>query len=160
MRIPLDSAGHLRRACRHRHPVRRRVGRRRWWTAWLLLGILLSIIGGYIGLTSDTHVRRMAGDYLTDMLGAQVDIGRAELSLFEGLRLDDVRVSVPDGYGQESTLLEAANVVIHYHLRDLLAGRLSATQIIVVDPHVRLAVDQRTQRWNYEFLKPWRESIH
>jgi hypothetical protein len=42
--------------------------------------------------------------------------------------------------------------LIRYHPTELLAGRLSATQIIAIDPTVYLTEDPQTHRWNYQRL--------
>jgi hypothetical protein len=118
----------------------------------ILLLLLWAVIGAYAYLTNGERVRKMAGDYLTGLVGAKVNIGSADLSIFEGLRLDNVRIDVPDGTGPESSIFDAATVFIQYNFADLIRGRLNATQIIASDTHVRLAHDLNLGRWNYELL--------
>jgi hypothetical protein len=135
-----------------RHPLVRRVGRLRHLAMVILLLALWAIVGGYVFFTNENRVRSMAAEYLGNLVGGQVEIGGANLSLFEGLRLWDVKVVVPDGNGPQSTLLEAGTVFIGCKARDLLAGHLTASQILVVEPHVHLAEEMPGGTWNYELL--------
>src|SRR5277367_776053 len=102
-----NSDRHHHRAWWPSHPLRPSIGRRRRWTSIVLMLALWALIGGYLFLTEEHRVRKMACVYLADLLGAQVSIGGADLSFFDGLRLDNVQVRVPDGDGPQSTLLEA-----------------------------------------------------
>jgi hypothetical protein len=119
---------------------------------FLLMVLFWSMIGGYVYLTDDARVRKMSADYLTSLVGGKVQIGSAKLSIFQGLRLDNVRITVPDGDGPQSTLLEAGTVLIGYNPRALLGGQLVATTITATDLRVRLAEDMRTGQWNYQLL--------
>jgi len=94
-RVMLNPQRLFDRLWQSRHPLRRRRSRWRQAANWLLLLVLLGIIGGYNYLTDSERVRAMARDYLSNLLGAQVHIGSASLSLTEGLRLDRVSVMVP-----------------------------------------------------------------
>src|SRR5437868_4642254 len=76
------------------HPFARRTGRARRWCMTFLLLLLCGIIYTYGHVTDATRVRLMAEKYLSDLVGGRVVIGRAYLSIFEGLRLDDVEVHV------------------------------------------------------------------
>jgi hypothetical protein len=137
---------------RPRHPLRRRhcAARRRGMAAVLLF--LAIIIFGYIYLTDAQRVRAMASAYLGDLLGGEVTIGNANLSIFEGLRLDDVTLRVDKSNQADSIIFHARTFLIRYHPTELLAGRLSATQIIAIDPVVLLVEDPQTHRWNYQRL--------
>jgi hypothetical protein len=127
-------------------------------TALLLL--LCAVIYTYAHLTDATRVRQMAESYLSSLLGGRVVVGRATLSVFEGLRLDDVEVHadapVADGEpvqlgpaAPDSLLFSAKTFVIKYDPRVMLAGRLEATQIIVQKPHVHLTENVDTGSWNW-----------
>src|ERR1051326_14100 len=61
----------------------------------VLLVLLCLIIWGYWTITDSTRVKDMAEKYLSDILGGQVTVGHATLSVFEGLRLDNIE----DGEG-------------------------------------------------------------
>src|ERR1700722_765857 len=104
------------------HPLRPRIGKVRRIATILFLIFLCALIGGYAFLTDEDRIRGMAGDYLAALVGGEVHIGGAELSIFEGLRLDKVQLRVPDGYGPQSDLFDADTVFIRYDFRALLAG--------------------------------------
>src|SRR5271154_6621645 len=131
---------------RPRHPLRRKhcAARRRCMAAVLLF--LAIIIFGYIYLTDAQRVRSMASSYLSELLGGEVTIGKANLTIFEGLRLDDVTLRVDKNNQADSIIFHARTFLIRYHPRDLLAGRLSATQIVAIDPIVYLVENPDTQR--------------
>lgn len=138
------------RTWRPGHPLRPRMSALRRWGMMMLLLVLSVVIGGYTYLTDSNRIREMGSAYLTQLLGAPVEIGRANLSIFEGLRLDKVAILSNGRGGDKTPLFSAETLVIRYSLRDLIAGRLVARQIIAIDPHVRLTEDPQTHRWNYQ----------
>ncbi len=119
--------------------------------AFVLL-FLAIIIFGYVYITDAQRVRQMASAYLSELLGGEVTIGRANLSIFEGLRLDDVTLRVDRKNEADSNLFHARTFLLRYRPTELLAGRLSATQIIAIDPVVMLVEDADSHRWNYQRL--------
>lgn len=135
---------------RPRHPLRRQhcAARRRCMAGLLLL--LCIIIFGYIYLTDAQRVRSMASSYLSDLLGGEVTIGKANLTVFEGLRLDDVTLRVDNTNKPDSIIFHARSFLIRYHPAELLEGKLSATQIVAIAPVVMLVEDPQTHRWNYQ----------
>lgn len=153
------------RTWRPGHPFRPRLSRVRRLAMIALLLLLNTIIGGYWYITDATRVRAMAQGYLSELIGGRVVIGGASLSIFQGLRLNDVRVYVDDansptatnnarGRGEEGTLLfRAQALLVRVDPRELLHGRLDATQIVAVEPYVQLAEDLETGRWNYQRLR-------
>src|SRR6059036_1031762 len=76
------------------HPFARRTGRARRWGMTLLLLLLCGVIYAYGHITDAARVRAIAETYLSRLVGGRVVIGHAYLSIFEGLRLDDVEVHV------------------------------------------------------------------
>src|SRR3954462_12485758 len=84
------------------HPFARRTGRLRRWAMTALLLLLCAVIYTYSHLTDATRVRQMAESYLSSLLGGRVVVGRPTLSVFEGLRRDDVEVpaGAPVGEGE------------------------------------------------------------
>ena len=138
------------RSWRPRHPLRRRhCAARRWGRASLLLVLSLTIFG-YIYLTDAERVRSMASAYLSDLLGGEVTIVKANLSIFEGLRLDDVTLRVDTTNGPDSIVFHARTFLIKFHPTQLLTGQLAATQIVAIYPVVYLVEDPSTHRWNYQ----------
>ena len=118
----------------------------------LALVTLSATILGYGWLTDAKRVRAMAEIYLSDLLGGDVQIRRASLSIFEGLRLDDVTVRVEGGNRADSTVFHAETLLVKYNPAELLAGRITGTQIVAIDPTVLLVQDMQTGRWNYQRL--------
>ena len=106
-------------------PFARRTGRTRRWTMTALLLLLCAVIYTYSHLTDAARVRQMAETYLSTLLGGHVVVGRATLSVFEGLRLDDVEVYAeqpqPEGEpavlgpaSPDSLLFSAKTFIIKY----------------------------------------------
>src|SRR5579859_3328921 len=139
------------------HPFRAHRGRARRWCMMTLLLVLGIIIWGYAYLTDPDRVRQMAESYLSERIGGRVEIGNATLSIFQGLRVDEVKVCVDPGADRPDTLLfSAQSLVLNYDPRKLIAGKLDATQIIAQKPHVYLTLSRSEQgdRWNYQRLAP------
>jgi hypothetical protein len=120
--------------------------------------VLVCIIGGYSFETDSSRVKTMAENYLSGLLGGRVVVGRATLSIFEGLRLDDVRVYVrvkAGEKGDENTALFSADAfLIQYNPQTLLSGKLEATRIVAIDPRVHLTEDVDNRRWSFQSLNP------
>jgi hypothetical protein len=115
-----------------------------------LFVFLCAVIAAYSFLTDSARVRNMAEGYLSALSGDSVHIGGAELTLFEGLRLDNVVVRVNNRVDPNPILFSAESVQIKYDPAELLQGRLAADQIVAVDARVRLTEDVRTHQWNYQ----------
>jgi len=131
---------------------RRRHGRRRQIALLLLLLSLLAIICGYWIVTDPSRVRPMAEHYLSKIVGGRVHVKRAYLSLFEGLRLEGVRVYVGDPARPDSLVFSAQRFDVRARLWALLSGRLEATKIMALDPHVHVCENldaDEDSRWNY-----------
>jgi len=92
----------------------------------------------------------MCESYLSQLTGGQVEVRKAALSIFEGLRLDGVSIRVDKATGFDSTLLEVGTVLIKYNPESILNGKLEATQIIAIDPRVRLCENLDAKKWNYQ----------
>jgi hypothetical protein len=133
-------------------PWRPRRSRLRQWGTSALLLFLCSLIGGYIYITDEDRVRSMAQSYLSDLVGGRVEVGRAKLSIFEGLSLGDVRAYVDDRTSPESLLFSAETILVKYNPRVLLRGRLAADQILAIAPHVHLTENLDEGSWNYQRL--------
>jgi hypothetical protein len=139
------------------HPFRAHRGRARRWCMMILLLVLGVVIGGYAYLTDPDRVREMAENYLSERIGGRVEIGSANLSIFQGLSVNEVKVSVDPGADRPDTLLfSAQSLVLNYDPRKLIAGKLDATQIIAQKPHVYLTLSRSEtgDTWNYQRLAP------
>lgn len=120
----------------------------------LLLVVLCAVIGVYLHYTDTDRVRAMAQSYLSHILRGRIEIGAAKLSIFEGLRLHDVRVYVDEtNDAPDAVLFSADAIIIKYDPRVLVTtGRLEADQLIAIDPHLRLTENTDNGRWNYQRL--------
>src|SRR5436309_2007311 len=136
------------RAWRYGHPFNHTPSGKRRWTMLAIFALLCSLIGAYLFVTDSRRVKRLAETELSKLVGGPVTVGRAKLSLFEGLRLEYVNVYV-DATGDPDALLFSANTfLVNYDLKALLTGTLRLTQIVAVSPHVQLIENLDTGRWN------------
>lgn len=143
----------LDRTWRAGHPFRPRLSAVRRFTMWIFLILLIALIGTYWYLTDASRVRAMAQDYLSRLSGGHVEIGKATLSIFEGLRLDDVSIYVDDTTQEDSLLFSASTFTLEYSPTSLLTGRIEATRIVAIDPRVRLSEDVNARQWNYQRMR-------
>lgn len=137
--LPRNPTELLQRPWRPGHKVRAGTAlwRRRWAMA-LVLFLLCLLIGAYVYITESQRVRAMAEGYLSNVLGADVTVRRATLTVFEGLRLEQVRVSFDEPERSPTPMFTADALVVKYDIRAMLTGRLVAKQIIAKRPHVVL----------------------
>jgi hypothetical protein len=115
--------------------------------------VLCAIIGAYGFYTDSTRVRAMAERYLSETIGGRVEIGQATLSIFEGLRLDEVRVFVAEPGAPGAQLFSAATLLVEYSPRALLRRQVDARRIVAIDPRVTLTENLDTHQWNYNRLE-------
>ncbi len=146
------------RSSRLPYPLRARTSPARRWCMLCLFVLLTTLIGVYWFVTDARRVREMAESYLSELSGAQVTVGRATLSIFEGLRLDDVRVytepqkKIDPKSIRALPIFTASRFQITYNLRLMLRGKLEATKIVATNPHVLMAEDVDVGLWNYQHL--------
>ena len=132
------------------HPFGRTPSSGRRWGMLIIFVLLCSVILAYLWVTDATRVRNLAQSELTRLIGGRVTVGRAKLSIFEGLKLEYVNVYVDDSNAPDSTLFSANQFLVNYDARALLAGKLRLTQIVAIDPHVQLTENLDTGKWNYQ----------
>jgi hypothetical protein len=118
----------------------------------LLLIFISGFISSYFFLTDPARIKAMSQSYLSSLVGGHVQIGAGSLTIFEGLKLSHVAVTVDDGKAPDSTLFFADNIEIQYNPASLLRGRLEATRIIATGAKVKLVEDSARGRWNYQRL--------
>lgn len=119
----------------------------------LLLGFLCSIIVLYVWVTDAAWVREKAESLIAEQVGGHVTIDHASLSVFDGLRLSDVRVYAGEDARPGTELFYAERIWVRVGMRKLLEKRLEAEQILVVKPEVHLTENLDTGKWNFESLK-------
>jgi hypothetical protein len=114
-----------------------------------LLVIFTMLITGYNYVTNADHVRQMAEDYLSGLIGGRVTVHSATLSIFEGLRLEGVAVYVDDGRQPDSLIFSAQTFLLTYDPAKIIRGQIEAGQIIAQKPHVHLTENPQTHEWNF-----------
>lgn len=134
------------------YPFRPRGGRVRRIGSVLTLATLSALISAYWYVTDSKRVRQFAEHYLTEAVGGRVTVGRARLSIFEGLRLDDVTVKVDDRNAPDSTLLTATTLHVRVPVLGALSGDLSGVSILAVEPRALLVSSAETRTWNFQRL--------
>ena len=135
--------------------LRPRRRRRRQFLTAVVLFFLVGIICGYWVITDSNRVGPIAEHYLSKVVGGRVKVHKANLSLFEGLRLEGVEVYIGGADRPDSHLFSARALIVRTSLGGLVSGRLEAAQIMALDPHFRLCenVDaDESSRWNYMLL--------
>lgn len=141
------------RTWRPGHPFRPKLSRLRRLAMGLVLLLLLSIIGGYWYITDSNRVRDRAQNYLSRLIGGHVTIGKATLSIFQGLQLTDVCVYADETADEGALLFKAQSFLLRVNARALMDGRLEADQIVAIDPYVRLTENVDTGGWTHERLR-------
>src|SRR5438128_7456594 len=136
--------------------VRQRSLRRHVWMVVLFI-TLCTIIWGYWTITDSNRVRQMAESALSKLVGGKVKVESATLSIFEGLRLKNVRVYVDDPSKPQSLVFQAETFLVKTNPGALLAGRVEPRQIMAISPHLRLCEDMDRKQWNYSLLNRKRE---
>lgn len=149
----------LDRTWRAGHPFRPRLSVARRMIMWIFLIVLVGLIGAYWYLTDSIRVRSMAQDYLSRLSGGHVEIGKATLSIFEGLRLDDVSIYVDEHKQEDSLLFSASTFTLEYSPTALLTGNIEATRIVAIDPRVRLSEDVNARQWNYQRMRKTQRDV-
>src|SRR5882672_4060241 len=122
---------------------------RRWGMVCVFI-LLSGVIITYWYLTDSRRVRAMAQNYLSQLTGGRVEVKNATLSIFEGLRLDNVTVRADNDKLPDSVLFKAGTILIKYNPQSILDGRLEATQIVALDPQVFLCEDLDSGHWNWQ----------
>ncbi|MBV8781119.1 MAG: hypothetical protein JO353_06950, partial [Phycisphaerae bacterium] len=144
------------RTWRAGHPFRRRLSAGRRWSMVTLFALLAVVIGGYAFVTDSQRVKSMAEEYLSGLLGGRVEVGRATLSIFQGLRLDDVQVYAKRAHpnDEEHALFSADSFLLEYNPATLFSGKLVATEIKAINARVHLTEDVKTGNWSFQRLHP------
>ncbi|MGC9455422.1 MAG: hypothetical protein ACP5HU_11260, partial [Phycisphaerae bacterium] len=130
-----------RRFWRYVSPHRRGVG-------LLVLALLLAVVYAYWYATNDRRVRKLAGDYLSEVTGGVVRIEHASFSLFGPVELKGVSVQVP-GEAAPEPFFRASTVLLRHRPWGLFVnGHLEPTEIVCMSPVVTLEHDVRTDSYN------------
>lgn len=131
----------------------RRRSRLRTLVTLITLVFFLTLIGAYLFVTDSQRVRQISQSYLSHFIGGPVTIQHASLSIFEGLRLDGIKIHVSPEDTPDSVLLEAKSLHVGYNPAALLFGRIEATRILAIEPRVHLVENVDAGIWNFQKLK-------
>ena len=133
-----------------------RLGVRRAGLFLLVLGLLLA--GTIVFLTRPKRLASLAGNFLTELTGAQADIKQAWIRLDGTLELQDVTLSVPGMAQEHGKLFEVKTIVIRHHILSLLQGRFEARNLTFIRPVLYLTQDVDTNWFNYQSLQTIRQA--
>src|SRR5258706_15663265 len=124
----------------------RSLGRHLWML--VLFVTLCTVIWAYWTITDSNRVREMAESALTKLVGGKVKVASASLSIFEGLRLKDVRVYVDDPSKPESLVFQAETFLVKTNPGALLAGAGRPRQDMRTSPRRALGRDLDKKKGN------------
>src|SRR5258706_12537189 len=141
LEVPMDSG------LRPLAAVRQRSLRRHVWMVVLFI-TLCTIIWGYWTITDSNRVRDLAKSMLSRLVGGKVKVGSATLSIFEGLKLKDVRVYVDDPSKPEALVFQAELFLVKTNPGALLAGAGRPRQDMRTSPRRALGRDLDKKKGN------------
>lgn len=124
----------------------------RWVTKTIsvfLLCLSVLVLVGYRVLTDPDLLRSRAIAYLERATGGNVTIGRASVSLIDGIEFDDVTLCP---YGSTKPIFHASSLHMVSTLWTLLTRPYSEMRIMAIEPELSLVEDSVTGRWNFQQL--------
>ncbi len=133
--------------------------RLRRWIAGVLLGLLLTLVGGYYYFTRPAWLIRFAEQYLSSLVNGDVEIDHATFSIFDGIHLQGVKITVPQERGDVGLptfaglpVFSCESLALKHDPIAALTGRLKIAQIIAAGTHLTLISDPTTGRLNISEL--------
>ena len=118
----------------------------------LVFFLLVAVTTLYIRMTNPARVRALAESFFARVIDADVTIGEARLSLFDGLQLDRVSISNRGG-GEHAVAIAAKRLQISYSPLALITGRLESGRIVAIEPEIHLVEDVDRGTWNLQSLR-------
>jgi hypothetical protein len=149
-------APHVWRSGRSRRRWPRRLGRS---LMIALATATILVVLGYAWLTDPQRIRQIAQDRLSEWVNADVTIGSASLSIFEGVELREVRIDTRD-VGTRRPFLNTSSIRATFSPWALLVGKLRDVKLVVSEPDVFLIEDLDQRRWNFNDLIRRRPGKH
>lgn len=109
---------------------------RRWlrWLGWAVIALVVALIALYFIATSSAFLMSVVLPRAGAALNANITVSDASLHPFSSLDLRDLKVAARG----QPPVLTAAEVRIHYHLFDLLGGKVDVNDITLASPTVEL----------------------
>lgn len=133
--------------------------RLRRWIAGALLVLLLTLIGGYYYFTRPAWLIQFAEQYLASLVNGDVEIGHATFSIFDGIHLEDVKITVPPEPGDVGLpvfaglpVFSCESLTLKHDPIAALTGRLKIAHISAVGTHLTLISDPASGRLNISEL--------
>ncbi|HHM23419.1 MAG TPA: AsmA family protein, partial [Bacteroidetes bacterium] len=96
--------------------------------------------------------RRLAG-FLSDQLGSPVEIGSADVRLFRGISLQDVRIFQPPPQEQQEWL-RIKEIRLGYQWQALLHRRLAINNVTILQPKLTLAAEETPEKTKPREIAP------
>ncbi len=116
------------------------------------LALLMVMVYAYWYQTNDRRIRHKTERYLSDLTGGRVKISKGRFSLFGGIELHSVRMYVPDA-DRIQPIFDAQKVIMRHHPWELLlTGRLKPTEIICIEPVVRIEYKAESKTYDAQKL--------
>lgn len=120
----------------------------------ILVGLVLvaAVVGGVFIRKKFTpeYVRDLATRKLAEALQREVKIGRVEIGLWKGVRVEKLEISEKPDFSQ-GTFVSAEAAALKFRLLPLLAGKVMVDRISLWRPSARL-IRQAPDRWNFSDL--------
>ncbi len=126
-------------------PKRRRIG-------LFVLALLLTFLYAGWYFTNDAFIRQAAKSALEGLTSGDVEIHKAEFSLFEGIRLEGVEVRLRDDKSPQPFFYASKVVLKHNPIALFLRRRLEVTEIKCIRPEVNIEYDKKAGMSNAERL--------
>ncbi|MCS7034723.1 MAG: hypothetical protein NZ561_12140, partial [Phycisphaerae bacterium] len=133
-------------------PIPRLISPWRHVTSLLLLLLFGGVSVAYWFITRPDRVRSQTIAYLEQITGARVQVQHAALTIFDGLRLEGVRIHVESPEAEDSTLLTAEKLQIRPNLAKLLRAKIEASSILALRPRLYLVENVDRGDWNWARL--------
>ena len=133
------------------------VGRFRRLTSLLVLAFLLTLLGGLRLVTNPQRLSKLSEVLLSRVLGGNVRVETARLSLSGTLLLSGVEVRPDDSQVSATSdipIFAAEQIEARFDWFSLLSGQLSATQLVATKPVFRAIEERDSGHWNFERLRP------
>jgi len=125
----------------------------------LLFVILFVLLGGYFYLRNGQRAARLIEGVVASRLGLNVHIESADVTIFNGIGLSDVRLlplNPPGGLVEHEPVFRARQVRVNYRIWPLLTRGASSVTIIADEPVLRLVEDVDRNHWEIQDVFPRR----